>query len=62
MNLMQRVKLYFTANGVDEDKQVASFLTVCGSTTYALLKSLLTPEKPQNKSLDVLITRNNRTL
>ena len=27
----ERVKLYFTANGVDEDKQVASFLTVCAA-------------------------------
>ena len=38
---LEHVQLYFKANGIKEEKQVAVLLTVIGSATYALLSSLL---------------------
>ena len=41
-----RIEQCFYANEInDEKKQTAIFLTVIGSTTYGLLKSLLAPTK-----------------
>ena len=37
-----------------EDKIVATFLTVVGSTTYNLLRDLLAPEKPSSRKLTEL--------
>ena len=51
---LERVQLYFEANGIKEEKQVAVLLTVIGSTTYALLSSLLAPAKPRDKTLQQL--------
>ena len=47
---LERVQLFFDANTIKEDKQVAVLLTVIGSSTYALLTSLLAPCKPREKS------------
>ena len=47
---LERVQLFFDANTIKEDKQVAVLLTVIGSSTYALLTSLLSPYKPHEKS------------
>ena len=44
------VVLYFEANGVTEEKQVAVLLKAIGGETYALLTSLLSPAKPHDKS------------
>ena len=51
---LERVQLFFDANTIEEDKQVAVLLTVIGSSTYALLTSLLAPCKPREKSFAVL--------
>ena len=51
----ERVTLFMTANDVKEEKQVAVFLSVLGAQTYKLLKSLLTPESLEKKSVDELI-------
>ena len=48
------VQLFFTANGIREEKQVPVLLTVIGSTTYALLSNLLAPDKPEDKSFSDL--------
>ena len=48
---LELVSLFFQANEIVEEKQVAVFLSAVGSTTYALLRDLLAPEKPQEKSL-----------
>ena len=45
---LEHVALFFTANGIGEDKQVPALLTAIGGETYALL--LLAPEKPSTKS------------
>ena len=47
---LEHVQLFFEANGIKEDKQVPVFLTVIGSTTYALLSNLVSPDKPKDKT------------
>ena len=49
---LERVELYFIANGVTEEKQVATLLFVFGGKTYALLNDSLAPAKPASKSLN----------
>ena len=51
---LERVQLCFDANGIEDEKKVAVLLTVIGSTTYALLSSLLAPRKPREKSFEEL--------
>ena len=51
---LERVELFFAANGIEEPKQVAVFLSVIGPKNYALLRDLLAPVKPQEKSLAAL--------
>ena len=46
-----RVEQYFEANSVAENKQVATFLTLIGGTTYKLLADLVSPNKPKDKTL-----------
>ena len=51
----ERFLLFCAANGLeDADKLKAVFLTCVGTATYTLLKNLVRPEKPQDKSLDEL--------
>ena len=52
---LERVELYFIANETPEEKQVLIFLNVIGGTAYGLLRSLLAPDDPKDKSLDALI-------
>ena len=47
---LERVELYLTANNIADDKKVAVLLTAIGRKTYALLSSLLSPTKPQEKT------------
>ena len=51
---IERVQLYFTANEVKDEKQVPVFLSSVGATTYTLLRDLVSPEKPKDKTLDAL--------
>ena len=51
----ERIHLYFAANDVADGKKVPMFLTLIRSECYGLLKFLLSPVKPETKSLDVLI-------
>ena len=47
---------FFVANGITDDaKKVAILLTVIGRKAYALLRNLLAPAKPAEKSFDVLV-------
>ena len=48
---LERVLLFFEANGISEEKRVAVLLTVIGSTTYAQLSNLVVPSKPKEKNL-----------
>ena len=48
------MELFFTANSIANDKKVAVFLCVIRGKTYSLLRDLIAPEKPQDKSLPML--------
>ena len=52
---VERLKLYFEANGVSEDKKVAVFLTAIGPKNYALLSDCYAPTKPREIALEDLI-------
>ena len=48
---VERMEQYYVANDVEDDKKkVAIFITVVGKDAYTLLRSLLSPEKPNTKS------------
>ena len=51
---LERVEVFFQANTIAECKQVAVFLSVVGGKTYSLLRDLLSPQKPQEKTLVTL--------
>ena len=52
---VERVTLYFQANEVAEGKQVAVFLSAIGPKTYALLRSLVTPAVPKDKTFTQIV-------
>ena len=52
---IERVQNYFAANDIASDKRVPVLLSVIGSKTYALLRSLTAPDMPSTKSLEALI-------
>ena len=52
----ERLQQYFQANGLEEDKKRAVFLTVIGAQTYSLLSSLVAPDKPSTKTYEDLTT------
>ena len=48
---LERMELFFVANNIKEaEKQVTVFLSVVGANTYTLLRGLVAPEKPKDKS------------
>ena len=52
----ERLQLYFTANDVDDaTKPRAILLSQCGSSTYQLIRNLLTPAKLTDKSFKDII-------
>ena len=53
---LERLQLFFVANSVEEGKQVAVLLSVIGAKTYALLRDLLAPTKPKEKTIAELST------
>ena len=53
----ERLEHYFAANHVnDASKQRAILLSVCGATTYLLIRNLVAPTKPVDKSFRELVT------
>ena len=52
---LERVGLYFVANKIESERQVAVFLSLIGGKNYALLRDLLLPQQPKDKSLDELM-------
>ena len=53
---IERLKQFFVANEIDNEKKVAVVLTVIGSKRYELLHSLLAPTAPASKKFDELVT------
>ena len=52
---VERANLFFQVNDIAEAKQVAVFLSAIGPKMYALLRSLLTPAVPKDKTLAQLV-------
>ena len=44
-NYLERVGIFFLANGIADENKVPVFLRVAGGSIYALLCSLLVPER-----------------
>ena len=57
---LERVDIFFQANNIAEKKQVGIFLSLIGAKTYGLLRDLVAPTKPKEKSLAEL-TKTLRT-
>ena len=53
---LERVELFFLANGVEDDKRVPIFLSVVGSKTYSVLRNLVALTLPQEKTFAQLVT------
>ena len=52
----ERLQQYFTANEVtDAGKQRAILLSVCGAPTYQLIRNLVAPQKPNEKSFAEIV-------
>ena len=51
---LERVLLFFQANGIADDKKVPVLLSIIRGHTYALLSDLLAPDKPSSKTVDQL--------
>ena len=55
-NYVERLSHFFTANSITTDEQkLAVFLSVIGPATYKLLRNLVAPKKPGEKSFDDLV-------
>ena len=46
--------MYFAANYVEADYEVATFLALTGADAYGVLRNLLAPELPKDKPLNEL--------
>ena len=49
---VERAMLFFKANSISEDKQLPVFLSSIGGKNYELLRNLMAPELPKDKSLE----------
>ena len=58
----ERLEHYIAANDVAaEDKNRAILLSMCGPSTYVLIRSLVTPQKPTDFCLRISWRRSART-
>ena len=53
---LERFDLFIQANGVADEKKVPVFLSVLGGKTYSLLRNLLSPALPKDKTFAELVT------
>ena len=49
---LERAELYFQANDVADEKQVAVLLSNIGAKTYGLLRNLVAPKAPKEKTIE----------
>ena len=53
---IERLKFFFQANGItDADKKRAVFLSVVGPASYKLLRNLISPARPDEKTFEELV-------
>lgn len=53
---VERVEQYFLAKENEKEKQVPAILSLMGSKTYGLLRSLCAPAKPSSKTFSEIVT------
>ena len=51
----ERVKQFFAANEIANEKKVPALLAMMGGKTYSLLRNLTTPDDPATKGLDDIV-------
>ena len=51
---LEQGELFFAANNIEDEKKVTVFLSVLGASTYTLLRDLVAPTKPSEKSFTQL--------
>ena len=49
------ISTFVTANNIEDDKLVPTLLTMVGSDHYSLLRRLVSPQLPKEKSFDDLV-------
>ena len=54
---LERVDLYFAANSIAEDKQVATFLSVVGPSVYSTLRDLFAPAPVKDQTVANICTK-----
>lgn len=47
---IERMELFFEANDIKDEKSVATLLSIMGASTYGLLRNLVQPNKPKDKT------------
>ena len=52
---VERLNLYFDVNYIIENKRLPAFLSIIGSNTYGVLKSLVSPTPPGEHTLQQCI-------
>ena len=53
---LERFQLFVEANNIEDDKLVPMLLTVVGSDHYSLLRGLVSPQLPKEKTFDELVS------
>ena len=48
---LERVDLYFAANSIEDNKKVATFLSVVGPSVYSILRDLFAPNPLKDQPL-----------
>ena len=57
VSYIERLQQYFVANDIKgDDRQRAVLLSVCGASTYQLIRSVVSPTKPTEKTFEQLVT------
>ena len=51
---LERVEIFFAANGVEDTKKVPVFLNAIGGAAYGILRSLVAPSSPMSLSFKEL--------
>ena len=52
---LKRFQLFIDANNIENDKLVPTLLTVVGADHYTLLRGLVSPQLPKEKTFDELV-------
>lgn len=54
---LERLEMFFLVNAIDDGKKVALLGTLLGAKNYSLLRNLVAPENPMDKTYQVLVEK-----